>query len=55
MTTVTIKNNYLEMLSAIGRVESIAEEADHAEWEYWQKEREELRVKLEDILSKIFR
>jgi hypothetical protein len=27
MTTVTIKNNYLEMLSAIGRVESIVEEA----------------------------
>ena len=27
MTTVTIKNTYLEMLSAIGRVESIVEEA----------------------------
>jgi len=105
MTTVTIKNNYLEMLSAIGRVESIVEEAvrkylidkcverlekaklkivefekryncqypdfcltisdenqlgkiekkhptweaDFVEWEYWQKEREEWKTKLEII------
>ena len=108
MATVSIKSNYLEMLSTIGRVESIVEEAvrkylidkcverlekakwkirefekryncqfpdfnlkisdenqlekiekkhptweaDLAEWEYWQKEIEEWKAKLEDILIK---